>query len=117
MSKPILSPSKKIGQLIYVSGQVGFKPGTKEFAGEDVKSQAAQAAANIEAVLSDYNIGMENIVKANCYLTDMANYDKFNEAYGEKFVSAPVRTCVAVKTLPFGALCEIEVIASLEKIE
>ena len=65
MMKPILSQSKKVGQLIYVSGQVGFKPGTTEFAGEDVKSQAKQAAANIESVLSTYNLGMENIVKAN----------------------------------------------------
>lgn len=116
MSKVILSQSKKVGQLIYVSGQVGVNKETGEFVGEDVQSQAKQAAANIESVLSEYNVGMESIVKANCYLTDMANYASFNEAYGECFISLPVRTCVAVKDLPFGALCEIEVIASIDNI-
>ena len=47
----------------------------------------------------------------------MANYEAFNEAYGECFISLPVRTCIAVKDLPFGALCEIEVIASVDNVD
>ena len=109
--RPILSDAKCYGNLYFLSGQMGKLPGTDDFAGDCIKCQTKQTALNIEAVLNKYGMGMENIIKANCYLTDMANYKAFNEVYAEYFISSPTRTCVAVKELPFGALCEIEVVA------
>lgn len=112
VTTPILSEAAKLGDLYYLSGQIGTDPATGSFVGEDIESQAAQVAENIKAVLAKLGLGMENILKANCYLTDMGNYDKFNAVYAKHFISRPARTCVAVKSLPFNALCEVEVIAS-----
>ena len=107
----LLSEATHFGNLYYLSGQIGRLPGSSEFAGEDIASQAEQAAKNIEAVLQANGMGLENIIKANCYLTSMDNYGPFNEVYARYFTSAPSRTCVAVRELPFNALCEIEVVA------
>ena len=111
MSSPILSAYTNYGNLYYLSGQVGTDPATGAFAGDSVAAQAAQAAKNLESVLKELGMDMSNVIRATCYLTDMANYGKFNEEYAKHFVSRPARTCIAVKDLPFGALCEIEVIA------
>ncbi len=108
---PILSDFTQYNNLYYLSGQVGTDPATGAFAGDTVEAQAAQAAKNLEAVLNRLGMDLNNVIRATCYLTDMANYGKFNEEYAKHFVSRPARTCIAVKALPFGALCEIEVIA------
>lgn len=112
MSISILSEATNYGDLYYLSGQIGTVPETGEFAGKDIASQAAQVAKNILAVLSKHGMDMSNILKANCYITDMANYADFNNVYKDFFIGRPARTCVAVKQLPFGALCEIEVVAA-----
>ncbi len=111
MSTPILSEATSCGELYFLSGQIGTVPETGEFAGDDILSQATQVAENISAVLKKHGMDMSNILKANCYITDMSNYADFNDVYKSFFISRPARTCVAVKQLPFGALCEIEVIA------
>lgn len=53
------------------------------------------------------------VVKANCYLADMKDFAAFNSVYEKFFVSKPARTCVAVRELPLGILCEVEIIAYL----
>ena len=55
----------------------------------------------------------ENAVKTTCFLADMADFAAFNEVYGKYFTEKPARSCVAVKTLPKGVLCEVEVIAEI----
>lgn len=110
----LLSESKKVGSLLYLSGQVGIDPETGKMAGDTVQSQTEQIVKNIKGVLAKSGADMGDIVKANCYLTDIDNYEPFNNTYGRHFTSLPVRTCVAVKQLPKQALCEIEVIALLE---
>ncbi|MBQ1692363.1 MAG: regulator, partial [Erysipelotrichaceae bacterium] len=54
----------------------------------------------------------DDVVKTTCFLSDIANFGKFNEVYGEYFTSKPARSCVAVKDIPKGALVEVEVIAA-----
>lgn len=114
VNEPILSEAVEYNGLYYLSGQIGTVPETGAFAGNTIEAQAAQVAGNIEAVLRKLGMTMKNILKANCYLTDMANYESFNETYKKFFISRPARTCVAIRELPFGALCEIEVIAARE---
>lgn len=112
VSAPILSEAVNCGGLYYLSGQIGTSPETGALAGDTIEAQAAQAARNIEAVLKKNGLSMSDILRANCYLTDMDNYGRFNAVYAEHFTGLPARTCIAVKALPYGALCEIEVIAS-----
>ena len=63
------------------------------------------------AILEAAGTGFEKVSKTTCFLADMADFAAFNEVYAEYFVSKPARSCVAVKTLPKGVLCEIEAIA------
>ena len=58
---------------------------------------------------------LEKVVKTTCFLADMADFPVFNKVYEKYFVSCPARSCVAVKELPKGVLCEIEALAYLEK--
>ena len=57
---------------------------------------------------------MNAVVKTTCFLADIADFKAFNEVYARHFVSKPARSCVAVKDLPAGALCEVEALAVLE---
>ena len=66
-------------------------------------------------MLKEAGIGFEQVVKTICFLADMADFAAFNEVYAKYFVSKPARSCVAVRSLPKNALCEIEAIAILKK--
>ena len=66
---------------------------------------------NVGAVLAAAGVGFENVVKTTCFLADMEDFAAFNQVYAKYFVSKPARSCVAVKALPKGVLCEIEAIA------
>lgn len=99
------------GDYIFLSGQLGLDPKTGALAGADVGAQAKQACENIKAILSAAELGFGHVVKTTCYLADMADFAAFNEVYAAYFISLPARSCVAVKSLPKGGVCEIEVIA------
>lgn len=99
------------GDVLFTSGQLGLDPSTGNFAGDDIASQARRACENIGAVLAEAGLGFEDVVKTTCFLADMGDFAAFNAIYAEYFVSMPARSCVAVKTLPKGGLCEIEAIA------
>ena len=64
------------------------------------------------AILEANGLGFENVIKTTCFLADIADFGAFNEVYGRYFTSKPARSCVAVKDIPKGALCEIEIIAA-----
>ena len=64
------------------------------------------------AILEAAGVGFENVFKTTCFLADMGDFAAFNEVYARYFVSRPARSCVAVKELPKGVLCEIEAIAA-----
>lgn len=109
------SQAIEVNGLLFASGQIPIVPATGEVADGGIEVQAEQSCKNVAAILEANGIGFENVVKTTCFLADIADFAKFNEVYGKYFVSKPARSCVAVKDLPKGVLCEVEVIAALNK--
>lgn len=106
------SPGIKLGDFIYLSGQLGLDPVTSALIGDDIASQTRQALENVKAILKRTNLEMRHIVKTTVYLTDMSLFAEMNEVYGEFFQKPyPARTTIAVKELPAKALVEIECLA------
>ena len=101
------------GNMIYTSGQIALDPATGEMVGADVTAQAHQGMKNLAAVLAAGGSGLDRAVKTTCFLADMDDFAAFNAVYAEYFPTRPARSCVAVKTLPKGALCEVEVVAEV----
>ena len=101
--------------FLFASGQVALTPGTGEIAGKTIEEQTERVCQNIKAILEANGIGFENVVKTTCFLADIADFATFNEIYGKYFVSKPARSCVAVNDLPKKLLCEVEIIAVLDK--
>ena len=96
--------------FVYTSGQIPVVPQTGEIP-EGIAAQAEQSCRNVGAILAAAGVGFENVIKTTCFLADMDDFAAFNAVYARFFVSRPARSCVAVKALPKGALCEIEAIA------
>ena len=109
------SQAIRYGDLLFCSGQIPLDPKTGEIVGSDVKAQAEQVMKNLEAVLKANAIGFDQVIKATCFLTDMANFATFNEVYSKCFTAdpKPARSTVAVLGLPRGVLCEVELIAKV----
>lgn len=102
------------GGMLYTSGQIALSPESGELVGENIAQQTEQIMKNLSAVLEAAGTSFENVVKTTCFLADIADFAVFNEVYGKYITSAPARSCVAVKSLPKGALAEVEVIAKAE---
>jgi len=96
--------------FVYTSGQIPVDPVTGNIP-DGIAAQAEQSCANVGAILEAAGSGFDKVFKTTCFLADMADFAAFNEVYAKYFVSKPARSCVAVKTLPKGVLCEIEAIA------
>lgn len=101
------------GGLVFTSGQIPVDPATGVVAGETIVEQAKQVMANLQVVLAAAGTTPERAVKTTCFLADMADFAAFNEIYAQTFMSKPARSCVAVRTLPKGVLCEVEVVAEI----
>ncbi|MFT7269850.1 MAG: 2-iminobutanoate/2-iminopropanoate deaminase [Candidatus Endobugula sp.] len=102
----------RTGNLLFCSGQTGIDPQTNNLASAIVEGQTAQVLENLRSVLMDQGLSPGHVVKCNVYLTDMANFQKMNQVYGDFFEGhTPARTTVAVAGLPLNALVEIECIA------
>lgn len=99
------------GNTLYASGQIPINPASGAIEAKDIVGQTEQACKNVGEVLKAAGMGFENVVKTTCFLSDIGNFAAFNEVYAKYFVSKPARSCVAVKDIPKGALCEIEIIA------
>ena len=108
------SQAVKVGDMVFTSGQIPLDPATGVMVDGGIVEQAEQIMQNLSAVLEAAGSGFEFAVKTTCFLADMNDFAAFNEVYGKYFVSKPVRSCVAVKTLPKGALAEVEVIAKVK---
>ena len=106
------SQAIEINGFLYASGQVAIDPEVGKIVANDIEGQAEQACKNVGAILDAAGIDFSNVVKTTCFLADIADFKKFNEVYAKYFISKPARSCVAVKDLPLGALCEIEIIAA-----
>ena len=101
--------------LVFAAGQVGLDPATRQLR-EGVEAQAEQAVANLRSVLEAAGSGLERVVKATIFLSDMGDFAAINEVYARAMIEPfPARSTVAVKQLPAGALVEIEVIALVGK--
>jgi len=99
--------------LVFVSGQLPIDPATGAFPGGGVKEQTRQSLTNASAILEEAGLGLGSVVKTTVFLADMADFAAMNEVYSQFFTAPfPARSAVAVKTLPKGALVEIECIAS-----
>lgn len=101
-----------INNLVFSSGQIPINPETNTMP-EGIDAQAEQSCKNVAAVLSAGGSGIDKVIKTTCYLIDMADFSAFNAVYAKHFTNNPARSCVAVRDLPKGALCEIEAIAEL----
>lgn len=99
-----------INGFVYTSGQIGIDTATGGIP-EGIIAQAERSCINVGAILKAAGTGFDKVFKTTCFLTDMEDFAAFNEVYARYFISKPARSCVAVKTLPKGVLCEIEAIA------
>jgi 2-iminobutanoate/2-iminopropanoate deaminase len=100
------------GRLLYCSGQTPVDPATGTLIDGDVEAQTHRIFETVAMILDDAGLSMDDVVKCNVYLTDMADFAAMNKAYGERFTAPyPARTTVAVAGLPLGARVEIEVVA------
>ena len=102
------------GNMLYTSGQIPINPASGNIEATDIAAQTEQVMKNLGAVLEAAGTSFENVVKTTCFLHEIADFAAFNEVYAKYFVSKPARSCVAVKDLPKGALCEVELIAEIK---
>lgn len=100
------------GEFVFSSGQIPVDPATGAVP-EGIAAQTEQSCKNVAAVLAAGGASIAQVAKTTCFLADIADFAAFNEVYARYFTSSPARSCVAVKDLPKGVLCEIEAIAVL----
>ena len=106
------SQAIQVGNLVYTSGQIPIDPATGAFVEGGIKEQTRQSLSNVRAILEEAGLTMANVVKTTVFFADMADFAEMNAVYAEFFSEPyPARSAVAVKTLPKGALIEIEVVA------
>jgi 2-iminobutanoate/2-iminopropanoate deaminase len=99
--------------VLYTSGQICLDPATGNVVEGGIEEQTHQVCKNLGAVLEAAGTDFDHVIKTTCFLADMNDFAAFNEVYGSYFTSKPARSCVAVKSLPKGVLCEVEVIAAV----
>ena len=104
------SQGYEVNGMVFTSGQIPVDPATGNIP-EGIAAQAEQSCKNVGEILKAAGSGYDNVVKTTCFLAEIADFAAFNEVYAKYFVSKPARSCVAVKDLPKGVLCEVEAIA------
>lgn len=97
------------GGFVFTSGQIGVD--AQGNAAQGIEAQAEQAIKNVGEILKAAGADYTKVLKTTCFLADMADFAAFNAVYAKYFTGKPARSCVAVKTLPMGMLCEVEAIA------
>ena len=102
-----------VNGVAYFSGQIPVDPVTGNVPGDTIEVQAEQSCKNVGALLAAVGSDFDHVFKTTCFLADMADFAAFNAVYEKYFTSKPARSCVAVKDLPKGVLCEIEAAAEL----
>ena len=96
--------------FVFASGQIPVNPADGTVS-EGIAAQTEQSCKNVKAIMEAAGSSMDRVVKTTCFLADIADFGAFNEVYAKYFTSKPARSCVAVKDLPKGVLCEIEAVA------
>ena len=106
------SQAIRVGNLEFTSGQIPIDPATGTLVEGGITEQTRQSLANVKAILAEAGLTMDNVLKTTVFLADMNDFADMNAVYAEFFSEPyPARSAVAVKTLPKGALVEIEVVA------
>ena len=106
------SQAIRVGNLVFTSGQIPIDPATGTLVEGGITEQTRQSLANVKAILAEAGLTMDNVLKTTVFLADMNDFADMNAVYAEFFSEPyPARSAVAVKTLPKGALVEIEVVA------
>ena len=110
------SQAVKVGNFLFISGQIAINPETGKLEGETVAEQTERVLKNIEAILREAGFSLKDVVKTTVYLKNMCDFAEMNEVYAKFFGEhRPARATVEVSNLPLGALVEIEAIAVKEK--
>lgn len=106
------SQAIEAGNMVFASGQVPIDPATDQFVPGGIQEQTRQALTNAQHILAEAGTDLSHVVKTTVFLSDMDNFAAMNEVYAQFFSQPyPARSAVAVKTLPKGALVEVECIA------
>ena len=101
--------------IAFFSGQIPLSPETGKVVGTTIEEQTEQVMQNVKALLESQGASFTDVVKTTCFLADMGDFAAFNEIYAKYFTGKPARSCVAVKDLPKGVLCEVETIAAVKE--
>ena len=106
------SQAIRAGGLVFVSGQLAFRPESPQMAGDGITEQTEQVFANLRAILEAAGTSLDRVVKTTVYLSDLDDFQAMNEVY-RKYVGElpPARATIEVSALPSGALVEIDAIA------
>lgn len=107
------SQAIKANGMLFTSGQIPINPVTGNVDAVSISQQTTQVCENLKAVLEEAGTSFDKVIKTTCFLADISDFASFNEVYAKYFTSKPARSCVAVKDLPKGVLCEVELIAEL----
>jgi len=108
------SQAVSAGNLLFISGQLPIDPATGKLEQGDIAARTHRIIANIRAIAESAGAGLDQVVKTTIFLTDLADFQAMNAAYGEHFGSdCPARSTVQVAALPLGSTIEIEAILSL----
>jgi len=109
------SQAVKVGNMLFVSGQIPFVPETMELISEDIQEQTKQCLENLKAILEEAGMTLNNVVKTGVFIKDMNEFGAINEVYATYFTdNKPARACVEVARLPRDVRVEIEAIAVFE---
>ncbi len=105
------SQAVRVGDLLFVSGQLPIDPATGAFAAEDAAGQMRQCLANIAAIATAAGTDISRTVKTTILVTDLGQFAQINEVYGAAFTAPyPARACYEVSALPKGAQIEVEAV-------
>lgn len=99
------------GNIVYTSGQIAINPATGNIDAVGIEAQSEQVMKNLTEVLKAAGSSTDKALKTTCFLVNMDDFAAFNAVYGKYFTEKPARSCVAVASLPKGALVEVEVVA------
>ncbi len=102
-----------VNGMLFASGQIPVDPATGIIP-EGITAQAEQSCKNCGALLVAAGLDFTKVIKTTCFLAEIADFAAFNEVYAKYFISKPARSCVAVKDIPKGCLCEIEILAKVD---
>jgi 2-iminobutanoate/2-iminopropanoate deaminase len=101
-----------VGNLVFLSGQVGLNPATSQLVGTGIEEQTKQVLNNLKSVLAGVGLSFKDVAKSVIFLTDLSNFQTVNKIYGEALEGhKPARSTIQVSALPLGAIVEIEMVA------